>query len=66
MKYYIDLMRSAAEKCHPRELKDIFDYYLSLAIEEYQAGALDAVEYSYIISEYNDTLYKLNAAVYIH
>ena len=66
MEYYIEQMRSAAEKCEPRELKDIFDYYLSLAIEEYQAGAMDAVEYSYIIDEYNDTLMQKNASVYRH
>ncbi len=65
MEHYIDLMRAAAEKCHPRELKDVFDYYLSLAIEEYQAGALDAVEYSYIIDEYNDTLMQKNVFIYM-
>lgn len=66
MEFYIEAMRSAAEKCPTRELKDIFDYYLSLAIEEYQAGNLDAVEYSYIIDEYNDTLMQKNAAIYIN
>ena len=64
MEHYIDLMRSAAEKCSPRELKDIFDYYLDLAIKDYHAGALDVIEYSYIIDEYNDTLMATNACIY--
>lgn len=66
MEYYIESMKAAASKCHPRELKDIFDYYMGLTIEDYHAGALDVIEYSYIIDCYNDILMAKNTFVYLH
>ena len=65
MDYYIEAIRAAAEKCDPRELKPMLDFYVEQAKEEYHAGALDVVEYGDIVNEYNDTLVAANAVNYM-
>lgn len=65
MEYYINAMRAAADKCNNWELKPAFDYLLGLAKEDYHAGALDALEYYYIVNEYADTLKSRNAVNYV-
>lgn len=65
MGYYIEAIRAAAEKCEPRELKPMLDFLVGLAREDYQAGALDVVEYYDIVNEYNDTLMATNAINYL-
>ena len=64
MEYYITAMRAAASHCEPYELKPIFDCLVERAREDYQAGALDIVEYGDIVNEYADTLRNTNAVNY--
>ena len=65
MEYYITAMRAAAEKCSNWELKPVFDYLLGQAKEDFQAGALDMLEYYNIVNEYADTLKIRNAINYV-
>lgn len=60
MPYYIEAIRNAAEKCDRRKLKDALDFILGLAQEDYNAGALDVLEYAGIADEYADTLKAAN------
>ena len=65
MGYYIEAIREAAAKCGPEYLKPMLDFYVEQAKEEYQAGALDVVEYYIIVNEYADTIKLANAANYV-
>lgn len=66
MAHYINAIRAAAAKCcEPKELKNILDYLVDLAKEDYKAGALDGAEYGYIVDEYTDTLTTANVVNYL-